>query len=239
MKQHVTVQTDSTYYMPRLYDFLRRLAANNNREWFKAHKDEYDELRGLWLADVDVMLGHMSVWWPTLKGVSAKSCAYRIYRDTRFSLDKTPLKTYFSAGIGPQGRSSHDAGFYLQVGPSKGYDGIESGLYGGLWCPDAATLRKVRKAIVDNIEEFEEIVNAPEVREYFPGWCGRTLKTVPKGYDRAHPQAHYLRMLEYGKFHQADEDFFFNPSWPERAACLFGYLRPFVEFLDYSVKEEV
>lgn len=227
------------YYMPRLYDFLRRLRGNNNREWFKSRKEEYDELRAIWLAEVDVMLAHMSQWWPSLRGVTAKGCAYRIYRDTRFSQDKTPLKTYFSAGIGPQGRSSHAPGFYLQLGPSDGSAAVESGLYGGLWCPDAAVLKKVRKAIVDNIEEFEDILHAPAMEKYFPEWCGRTLKTIPKGYDRNHPQAHLLRMLEYGKFYPAGEDFFFDPSWPERAAEMFGILRPFVEFLDYSIKEEI
>ncbi len=100
-------------------------------------------------------------------------------------------------------------------------------------------MKKVRKAIVDNIEEFEEIVHAPEVEKFFPGWCGRMLKTIPKGYDRSHPQAHFLRMLEYGKFYPAGEDFFYDPSWPVRAAGLFSHLRPFVEFLDYSIKEEV
>lgn len=240
MKQNVkTPVAAGGYYMPRLYDFLRRLELNNNREWFKANKGEYDELRALWLADVDVMLSHMSQWWPSLRGIDAKACAYRIYRDTRFSLDKSPLKTYFSAGIGPRGRATHEPGFYLQLGPDRGFADIDSGLYGGLWCPDAPTLKKVRKAIVDNIDEFEEIVNAPEVKEYFPGWCGRTLKTIPKGYDRNHPQAPLLRMLEYGKFHPAGEAFFFDASWPERAARLFGFLKPFVDFLDYSVKEDV
>ncbi len=240
MKQHgLNLKAGGAYYMPRLYDFLGRLRDNNNREWFKANKAEYDELRALWLADIDVMLAHMSEWWPSLRSVTAKGCAYRIYRHTRFSLDKTPLKTYFSAGTGLNGRSSHDPGFYLQLGPSRGSDGDESGLYGGLWCPDAPTLKKVRKAIVDNIEEFEEIVHAPEVEKFFPGWCGRMLKTIPKGYDRSHPQAHFLRMLEYGKFYPAGEDFFYDPSWPVRAAGLFSHLRPFVEFLDYSIKEEV
>ena len=137
MKQHgLNLKAGGAYYMPRLYDFLGRLRDNNNREWFKANKAEYDELRALWLADIDVMLAHMSEWWPSLRSVTAKGCAYRIYRDTRFSLDKTPLKTYFSAGTGLNGRSSHDPGFYLQLGPSRGSDGDESGLYGGLWCPD-------------------------------------------------------------------------------------------------------
>ena len=82
-------------YIPQLYDFLRRLDANNNRDWFKANKAEYDELRNLWLVDIDRMLAAMSEWWPQLRGLTAKDCVYRIYRDTRFSLDKKPLKTYF------------------------------------------------------------------------------------------------------------------------------------------------
>ena len=96
MKQHgLNLKAGGAYYMPRLYDFLGRLRDNNNREWFKANKTEYDELRALWLADIDVMLAHMSEWWPSLRSVTAKGCAYRIYRDTRFSLDKTPLKHIF------------------------------------------------------------------------------------------------------------------------------------------------
>ena len=72
----------------------------------------------------------------------------------------------------------------------------------------------------------------------FPGWCGSTLKTVPKGYDRNHPQAHLLRLKDYGKFHHCDEAFFSDPSWPERAAEKFGILKPLVDFLNYSIDEE-
>lgn len=225
-------------YIPQLYDFMRRLDANNNRDWFKANKAEYDELRNLWLVDIDRMLAAISEWWPKLRGLTAKDCVYRIYRDTRFSLDKTPLKTYFSAGIGPQGRKAHGAGFYLQVGPGRFVDEVESGLYGGIWCPEAPVLKKLRKAIVDNIEEFKETINAPGVEENFPGWCGDTLKTVPKGYDRNHPLAHLLRRKDYGKFHPADEAFFTDPDWPLRAAELFHLLKPFIDFLDYSIHEE-
>ena len=226
-------------YIPQLYDFLRRLDANNNRDWFKANKTEYDTLRALWLADLDRMIAAMGEWWPQLRGLTAKDCAYRIYRDTRFSLDKTPLKTYFSAGIGPQGRKAHGAGFYLQLGPGRFTDEVESGLYGGVWCPEAPVLKKLRKAIVDNIEEFEEIINAPGVQKHFPGWCGDTLKTVPKGYDRNHPLAHLLRRKDYGKFHPATEGFFTEPDWPLHAADLFRHLKPFIDFLDYSIHEDI
>ena len=80
------------YYIPQLFDFLRRLSANNNREWFAANKDEFDRLRALWLDDLQHLIDCMGMWEPRLKGRTAKECAYRIYRDTRFSLDKTPYK---------------------------------------------------------------------------------------------------------------------------------------------------
>ncbi|MDE6629547.1 MAG: DUF2461 domain-containing protein [Muribaculaceae bacterium] len=228
------------YYVKRLYGFLRRLAANNDREWFKAHKGEYDELRALWLADIDRLILLMGEWNPALRGQTAKGCAYRIYRDTRFSPDKRPLKDYFSAGFSPNGRKAHSAGYYLQMGPGRFEETtIESGLYGGVWCPDAPTLNKLRHAIVDNIEEFEEIVHAPAMEREFPGWCATSaLKTVPKGWDRNHPQAPLLRLRDFGKFHPCDENFFSGPEWVERASELFAVLHPLVEFLRYSIEEE-
>ena len=106
-------------YIPQLYDFLRRVGENNNREWFKAHKGEYDELRSLWLEDMDRLCMLLGEENPRLRGLTGKDCAYRIYRDTRFSPDKTPLKTYFSAGFSEHGRKAHSAGLYLQMGPGR------------------------------------------------------------------------------------------------------------------------
>ena len=227
-------------YIPDLYSFLTHLQANNNREWFKANKAEYDSLRELWLADIDRLVAEMSQWYPELRGLTGKQCAYRIYRDTRFSPDKTPYKDYFSAGISPAGRKSHDAGFYLQMGPARLSSEIESGLYGGIWCPEPSILKKLRRAIVDNIEEFEEITHTPEMEKLIPGWCASSsLKTVPKGYDKNHPQAYLLRLRDFGKFHPADMHFFTDPEWPAHASEIFSHLKPLIDFLSYSIHEEV
>lgn len=232
------MKKSTDYYVPRLYDFLTRLHANNNREWFHQNRAEYDELRALWMADIDRLIAHMATWDASLGAFTAKNCVYRIYRDTRFSLDKTPLKTYFSASVSPHGRAPHYGGYYLQMGPDFSGAYTDSGLFGGIWCPDPAVLKKLRKAIVDNIEEFEDIINTPAMIKEFPGWCGSALKTVPKGYDRNHPQAHLLRLKDYGKFHPCNEAFFSDPSWPERTSELFSILKPLVDFLNYSVEEE-
>lgn len=235
-------------YIPRLYEFLTELSRNQDRQWFKEHKETYDSLRMSWIEDIDRLIGYCSQWWPELKGQTGAGSVYRIYRDTRFSRDKTPYKTYFSASLSPHGRSSaaaHLVGCYIQVGPGRdtpptdGYEGETSGLYGGIWCPESAVLKKLRKAIVDNIEEFEEIINNPRLTSLFPDWYGPRLKTIPKGYDRNHPQAELLRLKEYGRFKPEGIEFFSDPCWTEKAASYFEILYPLLRFLDYSVEEEV
>lgn len=223
---------DNDYYVPRLFEFLKELGANNNREWFAAHKPLYTELRAQWEDDINRLIGYMASWEPRLAHLTARDCVYRIYRDIRFSPDKTPFKTYFSAAFSPYGKMTQRACYYLHFDPTA-----EGGLYGGMWCPDSAMLRKIRKAIVDNIEEFEEIVHTPALVKAFPKWCGSTLKTVPKGYDRNHPQAKYLRMKDYGRFCHITPGQFSDPSWPEMAAERFSKIAPFIEFLNYSLDE--
>ena len=208
-------------YIPRLFDFLRRLAANNNREWFAANKEEYDTLRNLWLADLQRLVDCMGEWEPRLKGRSAKECAYKIY---------------FSASMNPYGKNAHRPGYYLQMDIRPG----ETGLYGGIWQPEAPVLRKLRNAIVDNIEEWEEITDSPAINRYFPGWVSSDrLKTAPKGWAKDHPQIEMLRLKDYGKFCSLDEKFFHDPCWYEKAAEIFSLLKPFVDFLNYSIDEEI
>lgn len=221
-------------YIPELYDFFTQLSQNNDRQWFAANRDRYQRLRELWLADIDRLISAMAGWDPQLASLTARSCAYRFNRDTRFSLDKSPYKTFFSAAISPWGKKSMHAGYYIEIGIPTSYD---QGLYGGMWCLDSPALKKLRHAIVDNIEEWEEIISAPDMQRDFPGWCSNTLKTIPKGWDRNHPQAEYLRMTNYGKFHPCTRDFYLNPDWPQLAADLFHTLRPFIDFLNYSLDE--
>ncbi len=218
----------TSYYIPRLFEFLRRLSKNNNREWFREHKAEYEDLRRLWLGDLQRMIDCMAVWEPGVSRFSASQSAYRIYRDTRFSQDKTPFKVYFSASISPYGRHIERASYYLQMDIRPG----ETGLYAGLWHPESSTLKKLRHAIVDNNEEFEE-VSAVDGAE----WCGDCLKTAPQGWPKNHPNLEYLRMKDYGKFFTLDEAFFNDPAWAEKAADMFHRLKPFVDFLNYSIEE--
>jgi uncharacterized protein (TIGR02453 family) len=218
-----------------IYQYLEDLAQNNNRPWFQTNRERYDAVREQWLCDIDRTLTAMSEWEPKMAYLSAKDCAYRIYRDTRFSPDKTPYKTFLSAALSPYGRKTNRAGYYVQMDIRDD----ESGVYGGLWCPDSQMLRKLRNAIVDNIEEFEDILHEPDLQRLYPDWIGGSLKTIPKGWRKDHPQADLLRLTAYGKGHMVGRDFFLSPDWPARVANLLKPLKPLIDFLNYSLDEEL
>lgn len=135
-------------YIPELYDFFTQLSQNNDRQWFAANRDRYQRLRELWLADIDRLISAMAEWDPQLASLTARSCAYRFNRDTRFSLDKSPYKTFFSAAISPWGKKSMHAGYYIEIGIPTSYvrdSTAECGVF------DSPALKKLRHAIVDNI----------------------------------------------------------------------------------------
>ena len=221
--------------MKDLFDFFDRLAVNNNRPWFMEHKAEYDDLRARWIQGVGGVIAALSDEWPEVRWLDPARATYRIYRDIRFSGDKTPYKTHLSSSIAPPAILKSHIGLYLEAGHVKD----NTGIYGGMWCPDAAALRKIRKAIVDNSEEWLEIVNSPEMlRIYGKKWYGDALKTAPKGYDRDHELIEYLRLKDIGKFTCLNRGLFNDPSWPERIADLSRPLIPLVKFLAYTVYEE-
>lgn len=221
--------------MKDLFDFFDRLAVNNNRPWFMEHKAEYDDLRARWIQGVGGVIAALSDEWPEVRWLDPARATYRIYRDIRFSGDKTPYKTHLSSSIAPPAILKSHIGLYLEAGHVKD----NTGIYGGMWCPDAAALRKIRKAIVDNSEEWLEIVNSPEMlRIYGKKWYGDALKTAPKGYDRDHELIEYLRLKDIGKFTCLNRGLFNDPSWPDRIADLSRPLIPLVKFLAYTVYEE-
>lgn len=217
--------------MRSIFDFLDELAVNNNRAWFAENRDRYNKARAYWLERLQTVISLMAAGEPALRYVQAEDCAYRIYRDIRFSNDKSPFKTYFSALISPTGRHCDRSCWYLHIGAQ------ECAIYGGVWCPPGPMLRKLRKAIVDNIEEFRSITESPEMLRDFPGWWGRTLKTAPQGYPKDHPDIDLLRLTEYGKCHSFVRKFFDTPDWPEVVAQLALELKPMNDFLNYSIDE--
>ena len=175
--------------MHEVLAFLRELAVNNDRAWFKARKDRYDALRMAWEQDMERLIGLVADYDPQARGLAVKDSVYRIYRDIRFSHDKRPYKNYFSGVIGRGGRHTVQSCYYAHFGVE------ELMLCGGIWWPEKAVLEQLRGLIDAEADEFLAIINDPAITSRYR-WMSRSLKTMPKGYDKDHPMARYLKMKE-------------------------------------------
>lgn len=218
--------THNNEYMPKLLEFLRLLAENNNREWFHEHKPQFDELRALWIADIGRLIGLMAEYDESLRGVDVKDCVYRIYRDIRFSPNKLPYKNHFGAVIARGGRKTTHSCYYIHFEPGN------CGLYGGIWCPDMDLLTKLRHEVDDNIEEFLGIIGNEELSSRFT-MVGDSLKSMPKGFPKDHPHAKYIKMKEYLVGMSVPDSYFTSDGWIERAAADFKPIKPLHDFLNY------
>ena len=217
--------------MREAYEFLKTLAVNNDREWFNAHKDEYLKVRKAWETDLARLIDLMCEYDDSLRGMTVKDCAYRIYRDIRFSSDKSPYKTYFSAVLGKRGRKCVQAGCYLHMEPGN------SALYAGIWWPEANILNQLRSEVDANIEEFKEILENPDLASRFT-FCGGKLKVVPRGYSKDNPNAEYIKMKEYICKREVDDSYFYCDNWVEKVVEDFSYVKDFNKFLNYIFSED-
>lgn len=206
--------------------FLRQLAVNNDRAWFKERKPRFDQLRGAWEQDMERLIAFIADFYPDVRGLAVKDSVYRIYRDIRFSHDKSPYKTYFSGVIGKGGRHTVQSGYYVHIGIDKMM------LCGGIWWPEKAILDQLRGLIDAEPEEFLAIVENPSITSRYE-WMSRSLKSVPKDYPKEHPMAKYLKMKEYLLAKCVDEDYFDCEDWVERVAADLQPLKPLHDFLNY------
>ena len=185
---------------PRASAFFRNLKRHNDRAWFQAHREEYEEavlgpMRWL-VAEVDLLLSREA---PEIVG-DAKRSLFRIYRDVRFSHDKSPYKTHAAcwfyhrdAGRGVGSEADHGgAGFYFHFSPG------ESLLAGGIWMPPRAAVTKIREAMARDPGDFRRIVEDRAFRRRFGGLDeDAVLKRLPRGYAPGHPAEKWLRFQSF------------------------------------------
>ena len=212
--------------MHEVLAFLRQLAANNDRAWFKARKDKFDTLRALWEQDMERLIGMVADFDPMARGLTVKDSVFRIYRDTRFSPDKRPYKDYFSGVIGKGGRHAVQSCYYAHFGVE------ELMLCGGIWWPEKQILEQLRLLIDAEPEEFLAIINNPAITTRYQ-WMSRSLKMMPKGFPKDHPMARFLKMKEYILVMNLDEGYFDCEDWVERVAGDLQPLKPLHDFLNY------
>ncbi|MDP3469305.1 MAG: DUF2461 domain-containing protein [Daejeonella sp.] len=209
------------------FDFLKDLAANNNRDWFQANKLRHDVARNNVLEFADELIAKLSKIDPSVSpDLESKSCVMRIYRDVRFSKDKTPYKTNFGAGFSENGKNFKGAGYYLHIHPEHSF------LAGGCWMPEADILKAIRQEIDYNGSAFHQIVDNKLFKQYFAKPDTEyKLKTLPKGYLPGHPDIEYLKLKSFTFSHPLTKTELTGPNAIDLVSDGFKQLYPFVAFL--------
>lgn len=236
--------------MKTIIAFLNELQCNNNREWFNAHKSEYIAVQQKFNILVEELIKEISLFDAEVEGLTAKDCTYRIYRDTRFSSDKSPYKTHLGAFICRGGKKSGYSGYYFQISAGKkdmlsdlpfieGDDRKDvwmemSFLASGDYCCDPKVLQVIREDIMNGEGDFEYIVKY----EANPGFSLDTdniLKRNPKGFPNHAPYSKYLRLKYFCLMHPVDTDFLCAPNLVQRLAELFRTTKPFIDYINRAV----
>lgn len=207
--------------------FLKDLARNNRREWFQPRKELFDaRVRGPMLEVVEQVNSALAGFAPEYVTEPEKA-VYRLYRDTRFSSDKTPYKTHVAAVFNRRGLAKHcGAGFYFSISPKE----IE--VAGGVYMPGSEQLFAIRKHITANYEEFRAHVLHRGLRRMMEDLKGESLSRSPKGFDPAHPAAGYVKMKQWLFWTTLDPELACTDRLLTQVVKRFKAMAPFVEFLN-------
>ena len=216
----------------RINKFLADITANNNREWFLEHKEEYMACRASFEEGIAKLITAISQFDPTIAHLTVKDCTYRFNRDTRFSPDKSPYKCM-------NGRKSLCGGYYLHI--EKGQTLVAIGSY---FLP-TNILTACRNEIMGNIDEwrarvenkeFVETYGTPNVSkwgdEHSKGFGLECLKSCPKDFPRDYEYMNYLRMKDYCAWVRLPDDFFEGNKWIEEVVRIFKIGKPMMDFMN-------
>jgi len=219
-------------FTPKTLAFLRALKRHNNRDWFRSHKDAYEaHVRGPMIRLLAQLADDLPAFAPELIA-DPRVSLYRIYRDTRFSDDKRPLKTHIAAHFPAKGFSRNEgAGLYLEVAPGWVWIG------GGLYMPSSADLRAIRARIASHHRRLHRIVTGPAFRGAVGALDGERLSRVPLGYPKDHPAAEYLRFKQFLAGCEYEAEFAYGRRFYREVLTVFRAVAPLVRFLNGPLLE--
>ena len=212
--------------------FLKSLKRNNNRDWFEKHKHEYEEFLKFPMQSFIVALQpHFQSFAPEFD-LSPKRSIFRIYRDIRFSNDKTPYKTHIAAHFVLRGKEKGflGSGYYFHVEPGEVFIG------GGIYMPDSDQLKGIRQAIAKRGDELLSIINDRSFKKRFGKLEGERLQRIPKGYDESHPMAEWLKLRQFFVGVSLPESTCYKASLVDTIASICTDADPLVKFLNRAVQ---
>lgn len=219
--------------MQQVIDFLKDLSQNNNKEWFNANRDRYIEAKGEILVLTSKLIEGIRSFDDSIGALSPSSCTYRIFRDTRFSKDKSPYKTQMGIFINRGGKKSGYSGYYFQVSSGLDpYSQCHMAAVGDYWC-DPKVLKILREDIDMGHGDFRSKVDA--AKGFFLDQSD-TLKKVPRGFAEESPEAEFLKLKKYCLCSYVDDDFVNSPSLADNLVELFRPTKPFLDYINRAVE---
>ena len=202
-----------------IFQFLTQLKENNNREWFAENKKAF-------LAEEKLTKTFFAAVYADLEKIDSldKMQVFRIYRDVRFSKDKSPYKNHFSVGF-TRTKPMLRGGYYLHIEPGGSFVG------GGFWEPNPVDLNRIRKEFEMDDEEIRTIIADETFKKFFGELKGEELKTAPKGFDKTHPAIDLIRKKQYLLTRSFSDKEVLAPNFQEEVLATFQAMRPFFDYM--------
>jgi uncharacterized protein (TIGR02453 family) len=215
--------------------FLEDLKANNNRDWFLDNKKRYEAFKKDLHQLISDLLDAMKPMDPSLEMLEVKNCTFRINRDIRFSKDKSPYKSHIRIWISSGAKGMNRSGYYIQI--EKG----ASFIAGGLYCPEAEDLKKMRKEIAYFHDDLETILNEKEFKKEFKDFDRNeknTLKNPPRGYEKDHPAIELLKLKSFESTQRIDISEVTKKDFVATVSKKLIALKPLNDFINRALTSE-
>lgn len=199
--------------------FLQDLKAHNDRDWFTDQKPRYQTARKEFKIFANKLLDEFS-HHDEIEALKL----FRIYRDVRFSKDKTPYKPHFSGSM-TRATKWRRGGYYFQISPGASFAG------GGFWGPDSSDLKRIRTEIANHPDEMRAVLQHPDLQNNFNGLEGDQVKTAPRGFKKDHPAIDLLRYKQFLLTHPFTDEEVLAPDFAQQLSRVFQAMRPFFDYM--------
>lgn len=215
--------------------FLDDLKANNNRDWFLENKKRYEAFKKDYQQLVADLLDAMKPMDPSLEMLEVKNCTFRINRDIRFSKDKSPYKSHIGVWLSSGAKGMNRSGYYIHL--EKG----ASFIAGGLYCPEAEDLKKMRKEIAYFHDDLEAILDDTNFKKEFKDFDRNeknTLKNPPRGYEKEHPAIEFLKLKSFESSQRIDISEVAKKDFVATMSKKLITLKPLNDFINRALTSE-
>ncbi|MCD9855897.1 DUF2461 domain-containing protein [Epilithonimonas sp. JDS] len=210
-------------------NFLSTLEINNNREWFNENKQLYLDAKANVENVVNEIISEVAEFDASVERLEAKNCIFRIYKDTRFSKDKTPYKTNLGASLVEKGpKTLNHAGYYIHFEPGKSF------LAGGVYKTEPKNLKAIREAISSDGETFLKILNKKSFKDILE-LQGTKLVKVPQGFDKEDQMGDYLKFKQFTVFHPLSDADVLDKNFVKNTVKVLKEIYPFNSFLNEAI----